>query len=89
MFKLGNNASANDAIAQTAAISRSQAVIEFDPAGKAIAANQNFLNALGYSLPEIQGKHHGMFVADEFKRIGKGGRVVWIDPGLLQPGPRP
>ncbi len=25
-------------------------------------ANQNFLDALGYSLAEIQGKHHSMFV---------------------------
>jgi methyl-accepting chemotaxis protein len=101
MFKLGNNAAALDAIAQLAAISKSQAVIEFDTNGTIVTANQNFLNALGYSLSEIQGKHHSMFVepaaretaayrefwaklnrgeyqAAEYKRIGKGGKEVWI-----------
>jgi methyl-accepting chemotaxis protein len=60
MFKFGNKSA--DAEAVAAAINRSQAVIEFDLAGNVITANQNFLNALGYSLPEIQGKHHSMFV---------------------------
>ena len=101
MFKLGNKAAALDATAQAAAISRSQAVIEFNMDGSIITANQNFLNALGYSLAEIQGKHHGMFVepamresaayrdfwaalnrgeysAAEYKRIGKGGREIWL-----------
>ncbi|MBK0023997.1 PAS domain-containing methyl-accepting chemotaxis protein [Ochrobactrum sp. S46] len=83
------------------ALSRAQAIIEFTPAGDVLTANENFLTALGYSLPEIQGKHHSMFceasyvtspayrefwrklgagelVADEFVRIGKGGRKVYI-----------
>ncbi len=83
------------------AIGRAQAVIEFTPAGEILTANQNFLDALGYSLSEIQGRHHrmfvepaeanspdyaafwarlnaGEFVAAEFKRLGKGGRTVWI-----------
>ncbi|USQ96431.1 methyl-accepting chemotaxis protein [Caulobacter sp. RL271] len=83
------------------AISRAQAVIEFTPDGQVVTANENFLTALGYALPEIQGQHHrmfvepalaqsteyqdfwrklnnGEFVAAEFKRIGKGGREVWI-----------
>lgn len=87
--------------AQAAAISRVQAVIEFNLDGTIITANDNFLTTLGYSLAEIQGKHHSMFVepsfrddpgyrafwqklnrgefeADEFKRIGKGGKEVWI-----------
>jgi methyl-accepting chemotaxis protein len=46
-----------------AAIGRAQAVIEFDLDGTIVTANQNFLGALGYSLPEIQGKHHSLFVA--------------------------
>ena len=63
-------------------------------------ANPNFLEAMGYTLAEVQGKHHGMFVepsepnariprvlgklndgqyqAAEYKRIGKGGREIWI-----------
>ena len=83
------------------AISRVQAVIEFTPAGEIITANENFCTALGYSLDEIKGRHHRMFVetalaqsADyigfwqklnsgqyisaEFKRIGKGGKEIWI-----------
>ncbi|MDI3324488.1 methyl-accepting chemotaxis protein [Pontibacterium granulatum] len=83
------------------AISRSQAVIEFELDGTIITANNNFLNALGYSLAEIQGHHHSMFVeplesttpayrafwdklvrgehdAGEYKRIGKGGKEIWI-----------
>ncbi len=43
------------------AISKSQAVIEFELDGTVITANDNFLNGLGYSLNEIQGRHHRMF----------------------------
>ena len=43
------------------AISKSQAVIEFQPDGTIIQANENFLGAMGYTLAEIQGKHHSMF----------------------------
>src|SRR6267142_767476 len=96
-----NNSAARDALAQAAAISRSQAVIEFRMDGTIITANQNFLDAMGCRLDEIQGKHHQMFAppelrgseaykafwaslnrgefqAAEYKRIGKGGREVWI-----------
>ncbi|WP_163220393.1 PAS domain S-box protein, partial [Citrobacter freundii] len=38
------------------------AVIEFNMDGTIITANKNFLDALGYSLEEIKGKHHSMFV---------------------------
>lgn len=44
------------------AISRSQAVIEFTPAGEILTANENFLKAIGYTLGEIKGQHHRMFV---------------------------
>ena len=47
------------------AMDKSQAIIEFNPDGTIITANQNFLNALGYSLEEIRGKHHSMFVNDK------------------------
>ncbi|OZA84701.1 MAG: hypothetical protein B7X76_06305, partial [Azorhizobium sp. 39-67-5] len=86
---------------QIDAISKSQAMIEFELDGKIITANPNFLHALGYRLDEIVGKHHSIFVdpADhakpeyrafwdalargefqsaEYKRLGKGGKVVWI-----------
>ncbi len=51
-----------NALAQAAAIGRSQAVIEFKLDGTIVTANENFLDALGYTLGEIQGKHHRMFV---------------------------
>lgn len=43
------------------AISRSQAVIEFDLKGNILTANKNFCAALGYELTEIVGKHHRIF----------------------------
>lgn len=44
------------------AVRKSLAVIEFQVDGTVITANQNFCDAVGYSLSEIQGKHHSMFV---------------------------
>ena len=92
---------AADAQGQLAAISKSQAVIEFNLAGEVLTANENFCSAMGYSLAELKGRHHRMFVeqdyaasteyrefwqrlgrgeyqAAEFKRLGKGGREVWL-----------
>ncbi|MEX3010987.1 methyl-accepting chemotaxis protein [Hoeflea sp. TYP-13] len=97
MFNLNS-----DAKAILAAMNSSQAVIEFDLAGNILTANENFCNAVGYSLSEIQGKHHSMFVEPEYaasdeyrefwaklnrgefdsaqyKRLGKGGREIWIE----------
>ena len=48
-----------------AAISASQAVIEFNLDGTVITANPNFLRTMGYSLAEIEGKHHSLFVDPE------------------------
>ncbi len=84
-----------------AAVQKAQAVIEFNMDGTIVTANDNFLGALGYSLAEVQGRHHSMFVDDafrqsveykefwaklnrgeyeakEYKRLGKGGKEVWI-----------
>lgn len=55
----------NDAEAILAAIDKSQAIIHFSMDGKILTANAKFLGAMGYSLGEIQGKHHGMFVPSE------------------------
>ncbi|WP_298915010.1 methyl-accepting chemotaxis protein [uncultured Algimonas sp.] len=44
------------------AIEHSQAMIEFQANGTIISANQNFLAATGYSLDEIVGKHHRIFM---------------------------
>jgi len=43
------------------ALQRSTAVIEFNLQGEVLTANDRFLNAMGYSLSQIQGKHHRMF----------------------------
>src|ERR1700751_5927096 len=59
-----------------AAIHRSQAVIEFKLDGTIVTANPNFLNAMGYSLGEIQGKHHSMFVVPA-ERESKEYREFW------------
>jgi methyl-accepting chemotaxis protein len=92
---------ASDLAAQIAAIGKSQAVIEFDLDGTILNANDNFLQALGYSLAEVKGRHHSMFLASEevkssayaefwqrlrngeyqageFRRVGRGGKDVWI-----------
>jgi len=60
--KLKLQEKADDYTAQLEAISRTQAVIEFNLDGTIRYANANFLAALGYSLDEITGKHHRMFV---------------------------
>jgi methyl-accepting chemotaxis protein len=95
------SASASDGKAVLEALGRSLALIEFDPKGKVLTANENFCKAMGYDLSEIQGQHHSIFVepdygrsedyrefwiklgrgefdAREYKRVGKGGREVWI-----------
>lgn len=99
MFQFLKSSSTDKALAD--AVGRSQAVIEFGMDGTILTANNNFLKALGYSLGEIRGKHHSMFVdqserdsvayrdfwtalkrgeyqAAEYRRIGKGGKEVWI-----------
>ncbi|HZR79903.1 MAG TPA: methyl-accepting chemotaxis protein [Candidatus Binatia bacterium] len=56
-----------DFTGQIAAIGRTQAVIEFSLDGTIAHANDNFLAAVGYSIDEIRGKHHGMFVEDAYR----------------------
>ncbi|WP_220470390.1 methyl-accepting chemotaxis protein [Colwellia sp. BRX8-9] len=88
-------------LGQIEAISKAQAVIEFNMDGTIITANENFLSTLGYTLEEVKGQHHSMFIepelkgsveyklfweslnrgeydSKEYKRIGKGGKEVWI-----------
>jgi len=56
-----------DSAGQIEAIGKSQAVISFNMDGTIIEANQNFLSTLGYTLDEIKGKHHSMFVEPAYK----------------------
>lgn len=50
------------------ALDMSQAVIEFEPDGTILTANQNFLNTLGYKLEDIRGKQHRIFCSETFYR---------------------
>ena len=76
MWPWRSDVTIRSALARAAAIDRSQAVIEFDMDGTIVAANQNFLSALGYTLAEIQGRHHSMFV-DPSERDGAAYREFW------------
>lgn len=57
---------ARDFEGQIDAIGKSQAVIEFNLDGTIITANENFCNALGYTLDEIQGQHHRIFCDPQY-----------------------
>lgn len=62
------SAHAADCVATLRALSQSQAVIEFKPDGTIRYANENFLAAVGYHLDEIVGRHHSIFVTEEYRQ---------------------
>ena len=78
-------ASFKNMAAQLAALDRSQAIIEFTPDGQIITANKHFLDALGYTLPEIKGRHHSLFV-DEQTKSSPAYRQFWasLKSGIYQ-----
>ena len=47
------------------ALMRSTAVIEFNLQGEVLTANDRFLQAMGYRLEQVAGKHHRMFCEPE------------------------
>ncbi|TPG58504.1 PAS domain S-box protein [Roseomonas nepalensis] len=55
---------AADAESKIAALNRVQALIEFDPSSKVMTANENFLRVMGYTLDEVQGQPHAIFVPE-------------------------
>jgi methyl-accepting chemotaxis protein len=57
------DADAGEGNGMVAAIGRSMAVIEFGLDGTILRANSNFLSTVGYSLEEILGRNHSLFVA--------------------------
>ncbi|NQZ00333.1 MAG: PAS domain-containing methyl-accepting chemotaxis protein [Bdellovibrionales bacterium] len=63
--KLKNESQADKTSATWKAVNTSYAVIEFQPDGTILDANDNFNNALGYSLNEIKGQHHRIFCKPE------------------------
>jgi len=58
------------------AVSNAQAVIEFATDGTILTANENFLKAVGYTLEEIRGKHHGVLL-DPAQRGSAEFRAFW------------
>ncbi len=53
----------NDLRALMAALDKSCARIEFAPDGTVQTANANFLDLMGYTLAEVKGRHHTLFVS--------------------------
>lgn len=90
--------SGNHAVAEAEAIRRSQAVIEFDLDGRILSANKPFLDTVGYTLDEIVGRHHSMFVdpaevqgaayKEFWKKLGRGEFVEAQFPRLGKGGRR-
>ena len=78
MFNWRQNPDSMSLQSKLDALDRSQAVIEFQPVCAIVSANANFLNAMGYSLVEIQGKHHSIFVEAQ-ERNGAAYREFWAD----------
>ena len=76
-----------DFAGQIAAIQRSQGVIEFSPDGVIMEANDNFLRAMGYSLDEVKGRPHRVFVEAEYANSDSY-RQFWADlrAGRFQTG---
>lgn len=64
------------ALAALDAINRIQAVVEFDLDGHVIHANQNFLDAVGYTRAQVVGQHHRMFCTEEFA-ASEAYRAMW------------
>ncbi len=62
------------------ALDRSLAIIEFDPTGRILDANENFCKALGYTRAEIVGKHHSMFI-DPAEAQSQAYRDFWAKLG--------
>jgi methyl-accepting chemotaxis protein len=76
-----------DTLSQMEAIDRSQGVIEFSLDGTILKANGNFLSLVGYSLDEVTGQHHRMFVAPQ-DRDSATYRTFWetLGRGSFQAG---
>ena len=68
---------------QLAAIGKAQAVIEFDLKGRILHANENFCRATGYTLEEIKGQHHRIFVDPALRETAEY-RAFWERLGAGQ-----
>ena len=72
---------------QLEAFSKSTAIIEFEPDGTILDANELFLQSMGFTLDEIQGKHHRMFCDDDYTSTPEY-KLFWdkLASGELQAG---
>ncbi len=62
LLGLGDSSACKELADKFEALSRSEAVVEYDISGTVLHANDNFLNLMGYRLDEVIGKDHSMFV---------------------------
>ncbi len=60
-----------------AAISQSQAMIEFDPKGNILNVNENFAAVTGYPIDKLIGQHHRMFVDPAYAKSAEY-RQFWL-----------
>jgi methyl-accepting chemotaxis protein len=76
-----------EASATLEALKKSFAIIEFEPGGKILTANDLFCQTVGYSLHDIQGKHHSLFV-DPTEVAQQSYREFWsnLDAGHYRSG---
>ncbi len=73
-----------DYAGQIAAISKVQTVIEFELDGSIVSANDNFLQLMGYTLGEVKGRHHEMFVDRAYAGSAEY-RQFWADLAAGRP----
>lgn len=87
MLRWFKNTENDENRSKMAAISRSQGVIEFDLDGTILEANDNFLASLGYTIDEVKGRHHRIFVdagyaaSDEYRKFWEKLRRGQYDSG--------
>lgn len=69
------------------AIASAFVVVEFEPSGIMLDANQNFIDLTGYALSEIKSSHHSMLV-EPSKRLSEDYQQFWksLANGITQKG---
>lgn len=77
--RLGSQEEA-DARAVWSALSKSQAIIEFDLDGTILDANDHFLSLMGYEISEVQGRHHRI-LCDPAEVASPGYAAFWSKLG--------
>lgn len=71
-------------------IDKSNAVISFNLSGEVLEANNLFLNIMGYTIDEVKGQHHRIFVSeayaesDDYKMFWENLKNGKIDSGQFQ-----